>query len=104
MGKKSKRERRKKKHNVEEERRSEPALVAIERRARIMRAFLIALPILTIAAAAGAYFALDDKRMAALVGVIGVALWVPALLGSIGSSVRPRDRTRAGSIDFGNRR
>lgn len=71
---------------------------------RIWRAVIVAIPLLTVVAALATWAATDDVRIGALVGLLGVGLWVPALLGSIGASVRPRDRTRAGSIDFGQRR
>ena len=39
-----------------------------------------------------------------LTGMIGLAIWLPLVIGSIGSQVTPRDRTRAGAIDFGGER
>ncbi|MCC6875548.1 MAG: hypothetical protein IT378_14675 [Sandaracinaceae bacterium] len=72
-------------------------------RASRLKWVAIALPVVTLAAALGAYFAAGDRQLAGLVGLIGVALWVPALLGAIGAAITPRDRTRAGSIDFGSR-
>lgn len=95
---------RKKERRAEEKAELEAAREAAERRQRRYRRILVALPLATLAAAAATYFGFDDVRAAALVGVIGVALWVPILLGALGGSVRPRDRDRAGSIDFGQRR
>ncbi len=76
---------------------------ALKRR-RTMRSVVVAIPVITLAAAGITWATTDDVRLAALVGLLGVGLWVPALLGVIGASVSPRDRTRAGSIDFGQRR
>ena len=62
------------------------------------------MPVVFLAVAIGVYVALDDKQLAGLIGMVGLAIWVPVLLGLIGARIQPRDRTRAGSIDFGNRR
>ena len=37
-----------------------------------------------------------------LVLLVGVAAFLAVALGGLGASVRPRDRTRSGNIDFGN--
>lgn len=75
-----------------------------QKRLRTMRWIAIAIPVLTIAAALTTWGVTDNTQIAALVGLLGIGLWVPALLGVIGATVAPRDRDRAGSIDFGNRR
>jgi hypothetical protein len=72
-------------------------------RLRRWRWVAIIIPVLTVAAALVTWGVTDNTQLAALIGLLGVGLWVPALLGLIGASVAPRDRTRAGSIDFGNR-
>ncbi|HEY8430597.1 MAG TPA: hypothetical protein VIL20_19590 [Sandaracinaceae bacterium] len=104
MGKKKS----KKQEKREQRERRAAELAAIERvayrRRRIMRAVVIAIPLVTIAAAVLTYVLTDEAQTAALVGLIGVGLWVPAVLGLVGGAVSPRDRTRAGSIDFGHRR
>lgn len=103
MAKKTKRERKRDKREQEAAELEAAEQVATRRR-RTMRWIVIAIPLVTLAASGITWAATDDIRMAALVGLLGVGLWVPALLGSIGGAVQPRDRTRAGSIDFGNRR
>ncbi|MGF1467704.1 MAG: hypothetical protein ACFCGT_16385 [Sandaracinaceae bacterium] len=75
----------------------------LKRRAGFLRVVLI-LPVVVAAIAVGAYLLTNDRRIAGLLGMLGLALWVPALLGLLGAGVKPRDRTRAGSIDFGQRR
>lgn len=82
----------------------EAAEQAASRYRRIIRAVVIAIPLATIAAAGVTWAVTEDVQTAALVGLIGIGLWVPAILGSVGAAVAPRDRTRAGSIDFGQRR
>jgi Na+/citrate or Na+/malate symporter len=77
---------------------------ALERRRRRLRIANLAVPLVTIVAAGVTYFLSDSKGPAALVGLIGVAIWMPVLLGGLGATVPPRDRNRAGSIDFGQRR
>jgi hypothetical protein len=101
--KKTKKE-RKKSRRAEEDAQREAEIRSLERRQRYFRIAAISFPIVTAVLAVSAYFALDDKRAAAIIVGIGVALWLPALLGSLGASIRPRDRLRAGSIDFGQRR
>ena len=103
MAKKTKKER---KREEREQRKAEEQAFLEESRQRRnrLRIAAVALPLLTLAVALGVYFPTDNSQLAALVGLIGVGLWVPILLGLVGGSVKPRDRTRAGSIDFGNKR
>ncbi len=77
---------------------------AARQRQRRLRWVAIAIPVITLAAALTTYGVTDDAQIAALIGLLGIGLWVPALLGAIGATVVARDRTRAGSIDFGQRR
>ena len=75
-----------------------------EKQRKRMLVAVIAVPIASTVLAVGAYFLTEDRRIAGLIGMLGVALWVPSLLGFLAAGVRPRDRMRAGSIDFGKRR
>lgn len=77
---------------------------AAERRLRRRRAILIVIPLLTVAIASGFYFGLQDAQAAGISLLLGVVVFLLYGLGTLGSSVQPRDRGRAGSIDFGNRR
>jgi len=72
------------------------------KRLRLMRLLVAVVPLVTLAFALPTWLALDSPRAAALIALVGVAVWIPTLLGSLGSAIQPRDRTRAGSIDFGN--
>jgi hypothetical protein len=101
MAKKSKQKRK----EADERREEDRAAVEVARtRQTRLRIAAVVVPLVAIAAALGVFFGTDDKQLAALIGMIGLALWVPTLLGLLGGQVPPRDRTRAGSIDFGNKR
>lgn len=103
MARKTKKQRKR----DERERRDAEEKAAEEAAQRRLRNYQIAagvVPVITLAVSLAIYFAVNDRQLAALVGMVGLAVWVPLLLGVVGSRVKPRDRTRAGSIDFGNKR
>lgn len=77
---------------------------AQQRRLRRRRGVLVGVPLVTLLAAASLYFGLDDGRAAGVVLLLGIVVFFLFGLSSIGASVQPRDRERAGSIDFGSRR
>lgn len=77
---------------------------ALERRQRTMRVASLAIPGVTVVTAVVTYLVTESAGLAAFVGLVGVGIWMPVLLGALGSAVPPRDRARAGSIDFGQRR
>lgn len=97
-----KKDRDKKREQEEAERAA--AHEAAERRRRVMRIVNIGVPAATLIAVAITWFVTENQSTAAFVGLIGMGLWVPILLGSLGATVPPRDRNRAGSIDFGQRK
>ena len=76
---------------------------ALEQATRRRRAILGAVPAITALLAIGAWLAFEDRRAVAVILVLGIAAWVPIALGSIGAGIPPRDRNKAGSIDFGRR-
>ena len=80
------------------------ATEAFEGKRRKYRIAAAVLPIVTLVASIAVYIGLNDKQLAGLTGMIGIAIWIPMMLGAVGSQVKPRDRTRAGSIDFGSKR
>ena len=103
MAKKSKKQRKREQRDrdiVEADAAHDVAL----RRQRMLRIAAAVVPLVTLAVSLSIYFSTEDTQLAALVGMVGLAIWVPVLLGVVGGNVKPRDRTRAGSIDFGNRR
>ncbi|MBW2403694.1 MAG: hypothetical protein JRF42_07770 [Deltaproteobacteria bacterium] len=49
------------------------------------------------------YWLLESRQLMGITLLIGGVLFLVLALGTLASGVRPRDRTRAGSIDYGNR-
>ena len=82
----------------------EAATAVFEAKRRKYRLAAMIVPVVALVAAIAVYVITDDKQLAGLVGMFGVGIFVPLLLGAVGGQVTPRDRTRAGSIDFGNKR
>jgi uncharacterized membrane protein YfcA len=80
------------------------AQAEFEAKRRKYRIAALAIPLVTLGSSIGVYMATDEKQLAALVGLLGIGIWILVILGLVGSSVKPRDRTRAGSIDFGSKR
>ena len=72
---------------------------AAQRRKRLMIGVLAA----TVLAALGAYFGLEDERLTGIAILVGGLLFLLVALGALGAGISPRDRDRAGAIDFGNR-
>lgn len=104
MGRKKSKKDKKREAREQAAAEEQAALEAFEARRRLYRIAAVAVPVVTIAAAVGIYLGMDDQQLAALVGMVGLAGWIPVVLGALGSRITPRDRTRAGSIDFGNKR
>ncbi len=75
------------------------AELAAQRRKRLMIGVLAA----TVLAALGAYFGLEDERLTGIAILVGGLLFLLVALGALGAGISPRDRYRAGAIDFGNR-
>ena len=104
MGKKkTKRQikREERERDAEEREAATRAFMAKRKKYRIA-AFVV--PVVALALSIAVYVVTDDKQLAGLTGMVGVGIFVPLLLGAVGGEVPPRDRTRAGSIDFGNKR
>ena len=70
---------------------------ATERRKR----WMIGVLLLTAAAALGSFFGLEDERLAGISILVGGLMFLLIALGSLGAAVKPRDRHKAGAIDFG---
>jgi hypothetical protein len=101
MGKARRDDKKARKKNRELEAEARAAQERAQRRRRII---IAAVPIVALAVAAGVYFGLDEPSLAGAALLGGALVWLMVGLGFLGSSVQPRDRHRAGSIDFGNRR
>jgi hypothetical protein len=79
------------------------AEVIAQRRRRMQMRMSAAVAVLTLAVAAFCYWALDNRQLMGITLLIGGVLFLVLALGTLASGVRPRDRTRAGSIDYGSR-
>ena len=62
-----------------------------------------AVAVLTLALAGVFYWVLENRQLMGVSLLIGGVLFLLLVLGTLASGVHPRDRTRAGSIDYGNR-
>jgi hypothetical protein len=101
MGKAKRRVKKDRKHDRELAKEAQAQAEARLRRGRIIN---IATPCVFIVAAAGFYWGLDNPSLAGATLLGGALIWLMVGLGFVGSQVSPRDRDRAGSIDFGNSR
>jgi Flp pilus assembly protein TadB len=59
--------------------------------------------LLTLVVAGVFYWVLDNRQLMGVTLLIGGVLFLLFVLSTLASGVQPRDRTRAGSIDYGNR-
>ncbi len=82
--------------------RREAEVIAQRRRSMQMR-LSAAVAVLTLVVAGVCYWVLDSRQLMGITLLIGGVLFLVIALGTLASGVRPRDRTRAGSIDYGNR-
>ncbi len=102
-----------KKHNDRRQARKERAKDAKEakreaeasaqRRRRVQIRVSAAVAVLTLLVAGLCYWVFDNRQLMGITLLIGGVLFLLLALGTLASGVRPRDRTRAGSIDYGKR-
>ena len=59
--------------------------------------------VVTLAIAGVCYWALDNRQLMGVSLLVGGVLFLLLVLATLASGVQPRDRSRAGSIDYGNR-
>lgn len=71
------------------------------RRMQLRLSFVVAA--LTLAFAAVCYWVLENRQLMGATLLIGGVLFLVLALSTLASGVSPRDRTRAGSIDYGKR-
>ncbi len=91
-----------KKARKEAQRRAEEEAKRLAEEAKVRRRrLLIGVVVLTTAAALGAWFGLDNERLTGISILVGGLLFLLVALGALGAGIRPRDRDRAGAIDFG---
>ncbi len=104
MGKKQneRREARKERQRAAKEAKQQAAAQARQRRRMQMRA-AGAVAVLTLGGAGVFLWVLDNRQLMGVTLLIGGVLFLLLVLSTLASGVQPRDRTRAGSIDYGNR-
>ncbi len=96
------RQARKDRQKAAKEARQEAEARAKQRRKKQMR-LAGAVGVLTLAVAGVCYWGLDNRQLMGVTLLIGGVLFLLLALGTLASGVQPRDRSRAGSIDYGNR-
>jgi Flp pilus assembly protein TadB len=74
-----------------------------QKRRRLQLNMSAAVAVLTLAVAGLCYWVFDNRQLMGITLLIGGVLFLVLALGTLASGVQPRDRTRAGSIDYGNR-
>lgn len=74
-----------------------------QQRRRLQLNMSAAVAVLTLAVAGLCYWVFDNRQLMGITLLIGGVLFLVLALGTLASGVQPRDRTRAGSIDYGNR-
>ena len=96
------RQARKERQKAAKEARQEAEAQAQRRRQKQMK-LAGAIAVLTLVVAAVCYWVLENRQLMGITLLIGGVLFLLFALGTLASGVQPRDRTRAGSIDYGNR-
>ena len=75
----------------------------VQRRRRLQIRVSAAIAVLTLVVAGLCYWVLDSRQLMGITLLIGGVLFLVLALGTLASGVQPRDRTRAGSINYGKR-
>jgi hypothetical protein len=73
------------------------------RRRQLQMRVAAAVAVLTLVGAGICYWVFDNRQLMGITLLFGGVLFLLIALGTLASGVRPRDRTRAGSIDYGKR-
>ncbi|MBW2465374.1 MAG: hypothetical protein JRH11_27250 [Deltaproteobacteria bacterium] len=100
MGKAKRKTKKDKRANKELAAQAKAETEARRRRGRIISA---SVPVVFLGLAAAAYWGLENPSLAGVTLLGGAGIWLLLALGFLGSGIAPRDRDKAGSIDFGNR-
>lgn len=93
--------RRERAREAKEAKRAAEASAARRRQLQIRMSAAVA--VLTLVVAGVCYWVLDSRQLMGITLLIGGVLFLLLALGTLASGVQPRDRTRAGSIDYGKR-
>jgi len=75
----------------------------MRRRRQLQMRMALGVAVLTLTVAGLCYWVLDNRQLMGVTLLIGGVLFLLLALGTLASGVQPRDRTRAGSIDYGKR-
>ncbi|MGB8221330.1 MAG: hypothetical protein WCF10_02030 [Polyangiales bacterium] len=104
MAKKSNERRQARRERAKEAKETKREAEAIAGRRRQLQIRLsAAVAVLTLVVASLCYWVFDSRQLLGITLLIGGVLFLLLALGALASGVRPRDRTRAGSIDYGKR-
>ena len=79
------------------------AEVAAQRRRQLQIRVSAVVAVLTLGVAGLCYWVFDNRQLMGITLLIGGVLFLVLALGTLASGVQPRDRTRAGSINYGKR-
>jgi Flp pilus assembly protein TadB len=101
MAKKQNERRQARKERAKEAKREAEANA--QRRRRLQIRMSAAIAVLTLVVAGVCYWAFDNRQLMGISLLIGGVLFLVLALGTLASGVQPRDRTRAGSINYGKR-
>jgi uncharacterized ion transporter superfamily protein YfcC len=74
-----------------------------QRRRQVQIRVSAAIAVLTLVIAGLCYWVLESRQLMGITLLIGGVLFLVLALGALASGVQPRDRTRAGSINYGKR-
>ena len=96
------RQARKERQRAAKQARQEAEAQAKQRRQLQLR-LAAGVAVLTLALAGIFHWVLENRQLMGVSLLIGGVLFLLLVLGTLASGVQPRDRTRAGSIDYGNR-
>jgi Flp pilus assembly protein TadB len=80
----------------------EAAAIA-QRRRQLQVRMSTAIAVLTLVVAGLCYWVLDSRQLMGITLLIGGVLFLVLALGTLASGVQPRDRTKAGAINYGKR-
>jgi len=72
-----------------------------QRRRQLQIRMSAAVAVLTLVVAGVCYWGFDNRQLMGITLLIGGVLFLVLALGTLASGVQPRDRTRAGSINYG---
>lgn len=104
MAKKSNERRQARKERAREAKEAKrQAEARAQQRRRLQLRLSAAVAVLTLVIAGICYWALDNRQLMGISLLIGGVLFLVLALSTLASGVQPRDRTRAGSIDYGTR-